>query len=143
MVEHPSAADFEHFVGGRAVGGDFERHVSGCDACSCVLAREAQVQLVAEAAAHELRARREWLSGWRGPGYLMGAALALAASLFLIFQTVSAQASTRVEQRNANDVNGQPFAIAVPDAGYEGPFLAVRDAGPWRPGLCAGCEQHL
>jgi protein involved in temperature-dependent protein secretion len=142
MVEHPSAADFEHFVTGRAVDGDFERHVGGCDACACVLAREARVQLVAEAAAHELRARREWLSGWRGPGYLMGAALALAASLFLIFQTVSAQASTRVEQRT-NDVNGQPFAIAVPDAGYEAGFLAVRDAGPWRPGECAGCEQHL
>jgi hypothetical protein len=136
MVEHPSAADFEYFVSGRTVGGDFERHVGGCDACAHVLAREAQVQLVAEAAARELRARREWLSGWRGPGYLMGAAMALAASLFLIFQTVSAQAAaTRLEPRNADDVHGQPFALAAPDAGYEGTFLALRDAGPWRPGL--------
>lgn len=129
MVEHPPFSDFEAFVAGASpASADFDAHVNGCDLCAGRLALEARVECTARALAREHRSRREWLDRLKGPGYLMGAVLAVAASLLVLFHGVTASASAE----SIDDVHGQPVSSLAPDAGFDGQVVAFRDAGPFR-----------
>ena len=128
MSEHPPLTDFERFVsGGAPLAGQFEQHVSECDACAHLLASEARVELVARACARELAFRRAWISRLKGPGYVMGAVFAAAASLLILSRAMSAaQASSALIR---DDASGQPTSFLAPDAGFDGHILALSDGG--------------
>jgi hypothetical protein len=134
MVEHPPLLDLERFVSGQVPSWDgFEEHMSRCDACAGRLQREARVQLAAEGAARALTAEHSGWGAWRRPLYVMGVGMALAASLLFAFRAVTAAAAESADlPGNQDDVHGQPVALSAPDGGFEGTFLAVRDAGPNR-----------
>jgi hypothetical protein len=111
MNDHPSSDELEQFVRGGVSSASFDCHVSWCAACASQLATEAKIELLGRRLAGQRRLRLV-APGWsRGRGYLMGAMLAVAASLLLFFHAVHAIAAT-------GGVRSPPAAgAAIVDAG--------------------------
>ncbi len=147
---HLTSPEFERFVRGQPMSDDFEAHVVACEVCARALAQEAQLEVVLKALAQERRFRLVPVRGSRFPrnrGYLIGAALAAAASMFLIFHSIRALASIDRTALQAfsgpEEIHGQPSAI-VPDGGFAVPSaLASLDAGRLLSAQSSITEQSL
>lgn len=124
-AEHPSLQELEEFVGGPLVASaDFEAHLVHCAACAQALGKQARVQEVCEFAARKLRRPNAWVHKVRGPGYVMGAVMAVAASLlWVVHGPGMARASESVPSQHRAQLERA-------DAGWGDVILASLDAGP-------------
>ena len=147
---HLTSPEFERFIHGERTSVDFETHVVACEVCARALAEEARLEIVLKALAQERRLRLAPVRRSRfrrNRGYLIGAALAAAASMFLIFHSIRALASIDRAALQASsgpeEIHGQPAAI-VPDGGFAVPSaLASLDAGRLLSAQSSITEQSL
>jgi hypothetical protein len=115
-MSHPTVFELDVFIRQGSTSAEFERHVSGCDACAARLSRLARRAHPLELTHDEPRGRR-----------LQAAAVALAACLaVLLVRTVSVP-SMPTDFRAPEGVHGV--------ASSQGMSMAVADAGPADSGV--------
>lgn len=147
---HLTSSELERFVQGQRLSVDFEMHLVACEVCAQALTQEARLEIVLKTMAQERRVRLAPVRRSRfrrNRGYLIGAALAAAASMFLIFHSIRALASIDRAALQASsgpeEAHGQPSAI-VPDGGFAvPPALASLDAGRLLSAQSSISEQSL
>jgi hypothetical protein len=109
-VNHPLPAVFEQYVSGALEGFEveaFETHVTVCQLCADMLAREARLEVQLGEAAQQLDARRTRSTVLRVKRWTaVGAAMAIAACALVVW----------LVQRPVPRLGSMPSAVFLPDS---------------------------